>query len=352
MSTRIRKLIGSFQEYNIDAFLVTKDINIQYLTRFPASESWMLVSPQGSFYITDFRYVLEAKEGLRGVKIHQYTKSIYPAVAELARRLQLKKIGFDSRHLNVSQYENLEKSAADLKFIKADHLVERLREIKDAGEIQKIRQALKIHGQALRFLKKIIKPGTSEKKVFQRLEDFVRERGVGFSFSPIIASGPNSCYPHAKITDRKFRRNELVLVDIGIDVEGYKSDLTRIFFLGRIPQPVERAYTYVRGAQQEAIRKIRAGIAASEVDRAARHYLKRHKLDKFFGHALGHGVGLEIHESPRLSQTDPAILKEGMVVTVEPAVYIPRQFGIRIEDMVLVKQKNCEVLSGNIDYGN
>ncbi len=350
MNTRIRKLIGSFQEYHIDAFLVTKDINIQYLTRFPACESWMLVSPQGSFYITDFRYVLEAKEGLKGVKIYPYAKSIYSAVAELAGRLKFKKIGFDSRHLNVSQYENFKKSVAHLKFVKADHLVERLREIKDADEIQKIRQALKIHGQALRFLKKIIKPGVSEQGVLRQLEDFVRERGVGFSFSPIIASGPNSCYPHAKVTGRKMRLNESVLVDIGIDVGGYKSDLTRIFFLGRIPEPVERAYTYVRRAQQEAIQKIRAGIAASEVDKAARQYLKTQKLDKFFGHALGHGVGLEIHESPRLSQTDPAILKEGMVVTVEPAVYIPRQFGIRIEDMVLVKKKNCEVLSANIDY--
>lgn len=351
MNPRIQKLTDSFKEYNIDAFLVTKDINIRYLTLFPACESWLLVSPKGNFYITDFRYIQEAKEGLKGVKIHPYTKSIYSAAVDLARRLNIKKIGFDSRHLNVFQYENLKKAgASDLKFIKTNQLVEQLREIKDEDEIRKIRQALKIHREALQFLKKVIKPGISEKEVFRRLEDFVRDRSVGFSFPPIIASGPNSCYPHAKVTGRRIRFNELVLVDTGIDVDGYKSDLTRIFFLGKIPQLIERAYTYVREAQQEAIQKIRAGIAAAQVDQAARNYLKMQRLDKFFGHALGHGVGLEIHESPRLSQNDPAILKEGMVVTIEPAVYIPRQFGIRIEDMVLVKKKNCEVLSGNIDH--
>ncbi len=348
MDLRLRKLIDSLQKHEVDAFLVTKDINIEYLTRFPAQESWLLVSKHQSFYITDFRYVQEARKGLRAIKIKQYTKSIYLGLAELTKSLKLKKLGFDSRHLSLAQYEALKKQCPQLKMFQTNNLVENLRAIKDDDEIGKIRKALRIHKQALEFCKNLLKPGISEREVFLQLEEFVRSRAVKFSFPPIIASGPNSSYPHAKITDRKIRLNEVILIDMGIDVEGYKSDLTRIFFLGKIPQPIERINSYVREAQHKAIEKIQPGVAVAEVDQAARNYLKEYKLDKFFGHALGHGVGLEVHENPRLSQNDPALLKEGMIVTVEPAVYIPNQFGIRIEDMVLVTKKNCEVLSAHI----
>ena len=350
MDLRLSNFIASLPKHRVDAFLVTKDINIAYLTRFPAQESWLLVSRRGCFYITDFRYVLEARQGLKAVKIKPYTKSIYLTLAELTQTLKIKKLGFDSRHLNVAQYEALKKHCPkEIKMIAVNQAVENLREIKDSHEIEKIRQALKIHKQAFHFFKSSLKPGISERELFLKLEQFVRCQEVAFSFPPIIASGPNSCYPHAKITDRKIRSDDLVLLDMGIDVQGYKSDLTRIFFLGKIPQPIEKVNSYVREAQHKAIEKIKAGISAAELDRIARNSFKKHKLDKFFGHALGHGIGLEVHESPRLSQNNPTLLREGMIVTVEPAVYIPNKFGIRIEDMVLVKKENCEVLSGNIN---
>ena len=213
----------------------------------------------------------------------------------------------------------------------------------------KIKKALKLSLEAYDFLEGVIKPGISEKEVFEKLEIFVKNHGSGFSFPPIIASGPNSCYPHAKITDRKIRSDDLVLLDMGIDVQGYKSDLTRIFFLGKIPQLVREVYGIVQTAQRKAIGKIRPGIFAHEVDEESRNYLKNHRLDKFFGHSLRHGVGLEIHEGPTISQKSPSVLKENMVFTVEPAVYLPNKFGIRIEDMVLVTKQGCEVLSDNFD---
>ena len=186
--------------------------------------------------------------------------------------------------------------------------------------------------------------------MLEKLENFIKIKKVQFSFPPIIASGSNSCYPHAKVTDRKIRNNEPVLVDTGIEFKGYKSDLTRMFFLGKIPRFVYEVNEAVRVAQLRAIERIKDGIEVAEIDLLARKHLAKHKLEKFFGHSLGHGVGLEIHESPRLSQNNKSILKAGMVVTVEPAAYIPDRFGIRIEDMVLVKKDSCEVLSGNIDH--
>jgi Xaa-Pro aminopeptidase len=349
MNRRLKNLLGLLQKNKLDAYLVMKDINIRYLTDFPACESWLLVTTKGCFYITDFRYVLEAKKGLKGVKVEKYDKSFYKTLFDIMTTCKIKRLGIDERHLNVVQYKTLKKLApAGVEIIEANNLVEDLREIKDSEEIKAIREALLIHDEALDLLKKVVKPGVTERDVFKKLDEFVRDENVGYSFPPIIASGPNSCYPHAKITDRMIQNNEPVLIDMGIDYQGYKSDLTRMFFLGRIPPLVEDVNDYVAEAQQKAIKAVRAGLKVSDLDKVARNSLKQHKLAQYFGHALGHGVGLEIHESPRLSQQNEAVLKEGMVITIEPAVYIPNKFGIRLEEMVLVNKKDCEVLSEHI----
>ena len=350
MNLRIKKIVSGFERNKIDALLVTKDVNISYLTYFSASESWLLILPQKSFYITDFRYLLEAKQGLKGITVKRYSKSIYETVLEIAKVMKLRKIGFDDRHLTVSQYKALSRACLrQVKLIAINNLVENLREVKEPAEIQEIKKALKVHAQTLKFLKGIIKPGISEFEVCRKLENYVKSKGYGFSFPSIIASGPNSAFPHARPTSRRIRNNESVLVDIGIEVNGYKSDLTRIFFLGRIPPLVKKVSDCVKQAQQKAIAKIKAGVAVADVDREARKYLAKHKLDQYFGHSLGHGVGLEIHETPRLSEHSSAILKEGMIVTVEPGVYLPNQFGIRHEEMILVQKQEVQVLSGYID---
>lgn len=235
------------------------------------------------------------------------------------------------------------------KIVPATGIVERLREIKDENEINQIRACLKLHMKALALMKKVVKVGVSERKIALELERFVKSNGATFSFSPIIASGPNSCHPHAKVTDRVLKNNEPVLLDFGIDINGYKSDLTRNFFLGRIAPRVAQVFEATTLAQKEAIKLIKPGVAVAEVDAQARKVLRKYGLAKYFGHSLGHGVGLDIHESPRLSGKSPSVLEEGMVVTVEPGVYIPHQFGIRVEDMILVTKEGCEVLSGYIN---
>ncbi len=349
--SRRKNFFSKLAAHHLDGYLITSDINIRYLTGFPASESWLLVSPKKSYYMTDFRYVLEARQGLPGIAVHRYRSSLSKAFGSLARALRLERIGFDDRHLSFHAFKRLKNERpASIKLIAVNGLVEELREIKDAGEINLIRQALKLHLEAYRFLKGVIKPGVRESEVLLQLERFVRDRKVGFAFDPIIASGPNSCLPHAKITDRKIQPHEPVLVDIGIEVDGYKSDLTRIFFLGTIPHLVRKIYSAVALAQEKAITKIQPGVRVADIDAQARRYLNSQKLGQFFGHSLGHGVGLEIHEGPRLSSQSSSILKENMVVTVEPAVYLPQKFGIRIEDMVLVTAGGCEVLSGNRNH--
>jgi len=346
VNPKLKKLISSFKDNRLDAFLVTKDINIRYLVDFPASESWLLVFPKKIFYLTDFRYVLEAKEGLKSVTVHRYKKSFGDSILSLAFSSRVRRIGFDSRHLSLASYQKLQKIFKErIKLIDTPGIIENQREIKSQHEIKQIRKALKLNLEAYGFLKSVIKPGVSERQVLRRLEAFVKSRNAEFSFPPIIASGPNSCYPHAHVTDRKIRNNEPVLVDMGMDTGGFKSDLTRIFFLGKIARPVAKVSQFVKAAQEKAIQKIKPGVRASAIDYQARNYLSKRGLGKFFGHSLGHGVGLEIHEGPSISEKSPVVLKEGMVFTVEPAVYLPGKFGIRIEDMVLVTKTGCQVLS-------
>lgn len=343
---RIQKLTSQFSHLGIDAFSVTKDVNITYLTGFNSSESWLLVTPKQSFYITDFRYILEAEKGLKGITIKKYERSMFDTVFELVKDLRLKSLGFDDRHISLSAFKQMKKNCPKgVDLVELSDVVEKIREIKEKSEVDAIRGCLKLHHQAIKFLRQTIKPGLTEEDVLGKLETFVKDRRAGFSFPSIIASGPNSCFPHAHVSRRKIKNNEPVLIDTGIDIKGYKSDLTRMVLLGRIPTLVSEVAAIVKDAQQKAIAKIKAGVPVAAADQEARNHFKKFDLEQYFGHSLGHGVGLEIHESPRLSVKSPAVFKAGMVVTVEPALYIPHKFGVRIEDMVLVTKEGCEVLS-------
>ena len=348
MNARLKRLVEDFPRHkNIDALLIINDSNIRYLTHFPASESWLLVTKTKAFYITDSRYILEARQGLKGVTVKQYSQMPCVTMGELCKQYKVKRLGFDERHTSFALWKKLKEFCPrNRKLVPATGLVESLREIKDEGEIDQVRNCLKLHFKAIDFMKKVVKPGLSELEIALKLERFVKSNAAGFSFSPIIASGPNSCYPHAKATDRLIRNNENVLLDFGIDLNGYKSDLTRNFFLGRITPRVKQVHEALVLAQREAISLIKPGVACSAVDAQARKVLRKFGLAKYFGHSLGHGVGLDIHEAPRLSSQSSSILEPGMIVTVEPGVYIPNQFGIRVEDMVLVTKEGCEVISG------
>jgi len=333
----------------LDALLVSHQPNIRYLTGFPAEESWLLVGLNKVFYITDSRYTLQARKGLKGIPTVQYGPSFFVTLFELVKKNRLKRLGFEERYCSVAQLKLLKKHGpSGIKLIGLERLVERLREVKELEELENIQKALKVHEESYRYLRRILRPGLSEYDVFLKLERFVKARGCGFSFDPIVASGSNSCFPHAKVTQRRIRSNDIVLIDWGIDYKGYKSDLTRMFFLGKIPKLIRTVNDTVIAAQQKAIEFIKPNVPIAQVDYQARNYLEKQRLAKFFGHSLGHGVGLEIHEDPRVSQNNKAKLQEGMVITVEPAVYIPNKFGIRIEDMVLVTKKGAKVLSGHI----
>lgn len=217
MSKRVKQLRSNFHQRKIDAYLVTNDVNIRYLTGFPACESWLLVGARQAFYITDFRYLQEAREGLKGIRIKCFKDSLYETLSEAIKEMHVKRIGIDTRHVTLSQYRRLEQSSLrGIKWIKADNLIEDLRAIKDNHEIKCIKKTLNIHAKSLGFIKRNIKNNINERELLLSVERYVKEQGAGLAFDPIIASGPNSCYPHAKVTKRKIRRGEPLLIDMGI----------------------------------------------------------------------------------------------------------------------------------------
>jgi Xaa-Pro aminopeptidase len=345
VNQKLSALASQIFKRNIDAFLVTKSVDVSYLTSFPSSDSWLLVTPKHVFYITDDRYRHEVSKHVKDVVVYSLRQSTTDQVCMIIRENRFQRIGLDGRHISLNSFQAIQKKIKQIKWVLINSPVESLRAIKTKNEVSLVKKAIKINLECFEYLKRIVKPGLREKEVLYKLEGFLRSHKAYFSFPPIIASGPRSSFPHAQVTDRIIRRGEVLIADIGIEVGGYKSDLTRMFFLGKIPRFIREAYDILRETQRVAISSIRPGVRASEVDQQARNFLKKKNLDQFFIHSLGHGVGLEVHERPTVSARSTEVLEKGMIFTIEPGLYFPHQFGMRVEDMVLVISQGCDVLS-------
>jgi len=351
MNRRLLNLRAALKKIGLDCLILFSAHNISYLTHFSSRDSYLILGPNKVIYLTDARYTQEAKRYLKGYAIQEINGSVFDLIATFCTASSYKKVGFEEKQLSVFDYRKLKdafRGAADL--IPVPPLIEEARKIKERTEIDKIRQAVSIAESALVLIKGYITAGVRELEIDAELERFIRYAGAsGTAFDTIVASGKNSSFPHHRTCRRMIKDNEPVLIDIGADYEGYKSDLTRVFFLGKINPEVRKIYDIVLGAQDRAIRSIKPGVFINKVDSIARHYIAQRGYGGFFSHSTGHGVGLEVHEVPRISRKEAGILKEGMVFTIEPAIYLPGRFGIRIEDMVLVTRKGCEVISGSLN---
>ncbi len=347
MRSRLKTFSQFLTDHDLDAYLVISPSDIAYLTGFSASGAWLLVMAQRAYYLTDSRYSDEARQALGKIaRVWVCRNGLERGVVDILNQFSRARVGIDENHFFVAKLKKLKQACGTAIRIHAvNGAVARLRVFKDADEIAQIRQCIATNKEAYRYLRRILKPGLAEREVLWKLQDFTRRKNVGFAFDPIIASGPNSAFPHASISSRIIKNNDIILIDLGIRMNGYNSDLTRIFLSDKIAHPIRDVYQAVADAQEAAISQIKDGVAVAHVDLAARKSLRKKKLEKFFTHALGHGVGLEIHESPRLSVHSADVLRAGMVVTVEPGVYISGKFGIRIEDMVLVTETGCDILS-------
>ena len=347
---RINGIIKKLEEKNIDALLITKPENIFYLTSFSADKVILVVTKKGLFAVTDFIYQEKAIKFFKGYKVY-ITKDSFPqTIAGAVKKHKIKNLGFESLDLSFNHYKHLKRELKRVRLLPCEGIVELLRVIKENSEILAIKNALKVTGKIFRGVKKRLNPHSTELSISRYIKEaFIREGVEGYSFEPIVATQPFSSEPHYRPTKKKLGHNKAVLIDMGARLNGYNSDLTRMCFLGKISSKFVRLYNILYDAQKRAIERIRPGVKISSIDLAARQYIDSKGLRKFFGHALGHGVGLEIHEKPTISYNNNGLLREGMVFTVEPGIYIPGFGGLRIEDMVCVRKKGCEVLSDDIN---
>lgn len=349
----IKGIKAKISRIGIDALLVTGQNDIIYLTGFYAPGVILITRSGPPTYFVDPMNKTLAEKALKGQKlqISAVKGSIDGSVASFLKDRKLKRIGYDSRVLSVADYLRLTSRLPKARFLSevkkcpVDSIIQDLREIKKAEEINILRRAARATSSIWRQVKKDIRPGMSERSIASMID--VRVRGLGYenSFPTIVAAGENSAYPHAIPMGRRLKKGEHLLVDFGIRHQGYCSDLTRIWADGRIGRKIRLLKKHVRIVQDKVIEKLKSGVSAGALAREANLYFKNNNLGDYVCHGLGHGVGLDIHEAPFLKETSRERLKEGMVVTIEPGLYMPGVGGIRLEDMVLITKNGYEVLT-------
>jgi len=343
---RRRTLSARLPELKIDAFLVSAPANVRYLTGYAGSNGILLVTKAESHFFTDPRYALEAA-GQITCKVHIEKKSLLLAASAVIKRKRLKKIGFESASLRYDDYIKVKDELPLASLMQPiGRLIEDQRMVKSASEIDLIRRSVATNSEAYSKTIRRVHAGAREMDIAAELDYQMRALGAEkAAFDTIVASGPRTALPHAHPTAHRLGENELLLIDMGASQEGYASDMTRVAHTGRPPKRILRLYKAVLEAQLAALSTIKAGITTGEVDAAARNVLKRHELDRAFVHSTGHGLGLEIHEPPRIARKDKTKLQAGMAITIEPGAYIDGVGGIRIEDTVLVTEHGCEILT-------
>jgi Xaa-Pro aminopeptidase len=305
----------------------------------------LLVTRKRSYLITDSRYIEEASKTVKGFEMALVETSIYDMVVSLARKERIKRIGFEMMDLPYGAAHKLKGLLSPASLIGVKGLIKSMRSIKDDDEVALIKNSVKLLKDTFGRIEPKIKAGVSEESLAREVEiSFIRNGGRP-GFDPIIASGSNASKPHARPSDEMISKNDMIMVDIGCSLKGYNSDMTRIFTLGKIKGEMKKIYDIVSDAQAAALKAVRPGAGMASIDNAARSLITKYGYGKNFGHATGHGIGLEVHEDPTISRVSEGVLKSGMVFTVEPAIYLPGVGGVRIEDMVLVTDSGCEILT-------
>jgi Xaa-Pro aminopeptidase len=342
---RLRKLLG---KADVDTLLVTSCPNVTYLTGFTGDDSFLLVTRSGQILLSDARYTTQLEEECPGLdlRIRVPGETMLDGAVNLCKQAKISRLGIEGDSMTVGYHQRLASKASKVDLVTTTGLVEQLRMIKDKEEIAEIRQAVAIAEKAFAVVRAALRPEQTEKEIADALENQMRLfGGRGASFTPIVGVGDRSALPHYRPAQRRIGDGDFVLIDWGAIGRLYMSDLTRTLVTGKIPPKLQRIYGVVLKAQLQAIEAIRPGKTCEEIDTVARSVIAKAGFGKQFGHGLGHGLGLQIHEAPRFAERQSTKLEPGMVMTVEPGIYLPGFGGVRIEDDVLVTRTGCEVLT-------
>lgn len=347
--SRVERLLAKMEEQGLESLFLNHDNNIRYISGYTGSDSYILISPKGRWFITDYRYTEQAKKecvGFEVIQRNRQTTTLGQCVNQILKENNISNVGFERDHINYGMIEDIKNDVENAEFIPTSGIIEELRYTKDEGEIELIRKACEITDKAFAELLKVIKVGMTEAEAALELEYNMRKFGAeGVAFDTILISGAKTSMPHGIPDDKKIEYGDFVTVDFGALYKGYCADMTRTFVMGEASDEQIKLYNTVLEAQIASVEGIKAGITGKEADDLAGQVLKREGYYEQSGKSLGHGLGLFIHERPFMNPICQDVLKEGCVVTCEPGVYIPGWGGVRIEDTVAITKDGCEILT-------
>lgn len=345
LKNRLKEFRKNITAKKYDGFLIYNRANTYYYTGFGGSSSYTLITKGINYFITDFRYIEYAKNNINGFKIIRQSNDVLNDIMAIIKKEKIKRLGIET-DLPINVFLKMQKMFSKIRLIPDEKIVREQRIIKDESEIKNIKRAAKITDKVLSEIKSTIKNGMKERDVVRHIKWLSDELGSEKeAFSPIVATGSNSALPHHQSSNKKIKIGDSIIVDLGCVFNSYHSDMTRTFFMNKVSEKMKKIYNIVFQAQKSAIKEVKAGKKCAEIDKIARDIISSYGYGKYFGHGLGHGVGLEVHEPPYLNPTSKYILKKGMIITVEPGIYIPEYGGVRIEDLVLVTKNGAKILS-------
>ena len=345
-SRRIALLRDHMRRQGLDAFVVSSLFNIRFLTGFTGSYGLCVVGRKDLFFVTDSRYSLQAREEVRGCRPIITTRGLYEALDAHRLLRGCRTVGFEADVVTYAQYRVMRRGRIGESFIPLRDVVESIALVKEKKELECIREAVRISDHTFDEILPSIRPGVTELEVAAEISYCHKKLGAqGDAFDPIVASGERGAFPHARASAKKIKNREMVVLDFGCTFGGYHSDITRTLAIGSVPPKARRIYQTVLDAQLEAIGAARGGMIARDLDAVARGRIAKEGYGEYFTHSLGHGLGMRLHERPRVSSLSKEPLNGGMVITIEPGVYLPGFGGVRIEDDVLLTSGGCEVLN-------
>ncbi len=346
MSQRLEKLRSALQEQRLDAIIVESSANRRYISGFTGSTGWAIVSLAKAVFVTDFRYVEQAQTQCPAFTVVDNKRQAIPAIAGQLQAMGVKKLGFEKQYTSYGTFESWTNAFAGVELVPVGGMVEKLRMYKDKGELETVREATRIADAAFEHILAFIKPGVREVDVALELEVFMRKQGAtSSSFDTIVASGVRGALPHGHASDKVIAAGELVTMDYGALYQGYCSDITRTVAVGEPSDQLKEIYDIVLRAQLAGVTGIRPGMTGKEADALTRDIIVQAGYGDAYGHSAGHSFGLEVHEAPNLSMSSDAVLEPGMLVTVEPGIYLSGIGGVRIEDDVFITETGCEILT-------
>ena len=346
MHKRLARARDMLQQKGLDAVLVQSPVNRRYLSGFTGTAGTLLITDSKSILITDFRYTCQAERQCRDFMVTECREGLWDSLNSLVREDQVKLLGFEDDFFTYRQYIKMRENLEGIEPVPLGEELNLLRAVKDREEMGIMRTAARISEKALEHVLPMIKPGVTEREISKELEVFMIRAGcTGPAFDFIVASGWRSAMPHGVAADKKIEYGDLVTIDFGGKYEGYCSDMTRTFVVGKCSQKQKEIYETVLAAQHAALEQIRATLRGCDADSTARSVIEKAGYGEYFGHGLGHGVGLEVHEAPVLGPKSETILEPGMTVTVEPGIYMEGFGGVRIEDLVVVTDNGVENLN-------